>query len=96
MANAVYNNIYVKKVCLEIQCLQIFPLQGAMVGGNSKTLLYLFKKPVSGNTIFMDFYPSNCGVADCSFCLRMELYGNQLGLYRLYILKTKMNTVYHL
>ncbi|XP_074610306.1 uncharacterized protein LOC141864443 isoform X3 [Acropora palmata] len=56
----------------------IFPIQGAMVGGNSETLLYIFKKPVSGNTIFMDFYPSNCGVADCSFCLRMELYGNQL------------------
>ena len=71
--------------------LQQFSLQGAMVGARSNSLLYIFKKPVSGTIIFMDFYPGDCGVVDCSFCLRMELYGNQLGLYRLYIHK-KLNT----
>ena len=64
--------------------LQAFQLRDSTEGENKNAFLYVFKKAVSGTVIFMNFYSNRCFNIDYSFCIQLELYGKQLGLYIIY------------
>ena len=62
--------------------LQEFPLKGSMEGDNQKSVLHLFRKPVVGNTVAMNFEHDVCSNEHYTFCIQMEVYGKYLGVYK--------------
>lgn len=62
--------------------LQEFPVKGLMEGDNQKSVLHLFRKPVVGNTVAIDFQHDVCSNEHYTFCIQMEVYGKYLGVYK--------------
>ena len=53
-----------------------------MEGDNQKSILHLFREPVVGTTVAMNFEHDVCSNEHYTFCIQMEVYGKYLGVYK--------------